>query len=262
MMRALYTAATGMLAQQYNIDTISNNLANVSTAGFRKNNATFQDLIYQVLQAPGAPIGPSVVPTGNSVGLGVKIGSSVKQFTQGTLQQTDNPLNIAIEGNGFFQVTLPDGTVAYTRDGTFTQDSNGAIVTSNGYFLNPQISIPSNAVSVQVQQDGTVDAQIPGQTNQTQIGQITLANFVNPAGLQAVGQNLFVQTNASGAPIVSTPGVNGAGIVQGGYLENSNVAIVSEIVNMIVAQRAYEASSKAVSTSDQMLQTAIAIKQG
>lgn len=261
MMRALYSAATGMQAQQFNLDTISNNLANVNTGGFRANSARFQDLIYQQLQAPGSPVGASVVPIGQDVGLGTKVASSPKIFTQGTLQETDNPLDMAIQGDGFFQVTMPDGTTAYTRDGSFSMDANGTLVTSNGYLLNPQITIPAQATSVTVNSDGTIDAILPGQTNPQQVGQINLARFTNNAGLTPIGQNLFTQTAASGAPTVSQPGVNGAGTLQGGWLENSNVSVVTEIVNMITAQRAYEANSKSITTADQMLQTAVQTKQ-
>ena len=261
MMRALYTGAPGMIAQQYNIDTISNNLANVNTSGFRANQARFQDLIYQTLRAPGAPVGASVVPVGQDVGLGVQVGSSEKIFTQGSLQQTDNPLDIAIEGPGFFQVTLPDGTTAYTRDGSFKEDGNGAVVTANGYFLSPAITIPQNALNVQVATDGTVTAQLPQQTQPVTLGQISLVRFVNPAGLAPTGQNLFVETGSSGTPIVSQPGLNGTGVVQGGYIENSNVSMIQEMVNMIVAQRAYEANSKTVTTAEQMLSTAVQTKQ-
>jgi flagellar basal-body rod protein FlgG len=246
-----------MIAQQYNMDTISNNLANVDTTGFKGNFARFQDLIYQQIQAPGAPVGPSIVPVGQDVGLGVKVGSSEKIFTQGSLQQTANPLDVAVEGDGFFQVTLPDGTTAYTRDGSFKEDANGSVVTADGYFVQPQITIPQNALSVQVGSDGTVTAIVPGSTQPQQLGQLTLARFVNNAGLTPVGSNLLVQTAASGPPIVTQPGLNGAGVLQGGYLENSNVQIVNEIVNMIVAQRAYEANSKAIGAADQMIQTAV-----
>jgi flagellar basal-body rod protein FlgG len=246
-----------MIAQQYNMDTISNNLANVDTTGFKGNFARFQDLIYQQIQAPGAPVGPSIVPVGQDVGLGVKVGSSEKIFTQGSLQQTANPLDVAVEGDGFFQVTLPDGTTAYTRDGSFKEDANGSVVTADGYFIQPQITIPQNALSVQVGSDGTVTAIVPGSTQPQQLGQLTLARFVNNAGLTPVGSNLLVQTAASGPPIVTQPGLNGAGVLQGGYLENSNVQIVNEIVNMIVAQRAYEANSKAIGAADQMIQTAV-----
>ncbi len=261
MMRALYTAATGMIAQQYNIDTISNNLANVNTTGFRGNQARFQDLIYQTMRAPGTPVGPSVVPVGQDVGLGVKVGASEKTFTQGTLQQTSNPLDLAIEGDGFFQVTQPDGTAAYTRDGSFKRDANGSIVTADGYYLNPQITVPANATAVQVGSDGTVTAQIPGQQQPQTLGQINLVRFTNSAGLAPKGQNLFTQTGASGAPTISQPGLNGTGTLQGGYLEASNVSVVSEMVNLITAQRAYEANSKAISTADQMLSTAVQMKQ-
>jgi flagellar basal-body rod protein FlgG len=256
-MRALFSAATGMEAQQFAMDTISNNLANVNTTGFRRNEARFQDLVYQQLDSPGSPVGASVVPVGQDVGLGVKVGSSEKIFTQGTLQETDNPLDLAIQGDGFFQVTRPDGTTAYTRDGAFKRDANGAIVTASGDFLQPQITIPQNAQSLQVGQDGTVTAMVPGSNTPQQLGQIQIARFVNPAGLSpASGGNLYTQTAASGAPIVTQPGLNGAGSLQGGYLENSNVQIVQEIVNMIVAQRAYEANSKSITASDEMLQTA------
>ncbi|HEY8312740.1 MAG TPA: flagellar basal-body rod protein FlgG [Candidatus Baltobacteraceae bacterium] len=261
MMRALYSSATGMEAQQYQMDTISNNLANVNTTGFRRNEARFQDLVYQELRAPGSPVGASLVPVGQDVGLGVKVGSSEKIFTQGTLQQTDNPLDLAIQGDGFFQVTLPDGTTGYTRDGSFKRDANGSLVTADGYFVQPQVTIPQNAQSLQVGQDGTVTAQVPGSSQPQQLGQIQLARFVNPAGLSPIGgHNIYNQTAASGAPIVATAGLNGTGSIQGGYVENSNVQVVQEIVNMIVAQRAYEANSKAISTADQMLQTAVQAK--
>jgi flagellar basal-body rod protein FlgG len=258
MMRALYSAASGMIAQQYNMDTISNNLANVNTTGFKGNLARFQDLVYQQIQAPGAPVGAAIVPVGQQVGLGVKVASSEKIFTQGSLQQTGNPLDVAIEGDGFFQITLPDGTTGYTRDGSFKEDANGAIVTADGYFMSPQITIPQNAISVNIGNDGTVTAQIPGSTQPQTLGQIALARFVNPAGLSPItGNNYYTETAASGAPIVSTPGLNGAGNLQNGYVESSNVQVVNEIVNMIVAQRAYEANSKAIGASDQMLQTAV-----
>jgi flagellar basal-body rod protein FlgG len=261
MMRALYTAASGMSAQQYNIDTISNNLANVNTTGFRQNKARFQDLIYQQLRAPGTPVGGSVIPVAQEVGLGVKIGSSEKLFTQGVIQQTGNSLDVAIEGDGFFQVTQPDGTIAYTRDGSFKRDANGAVVTADGFFLSPQITIPQNATGVNIGQDGTVSATIPGQQQPQTLGQIQLVRFTNAAGLAPKGQNLFTQTGASGAPTISAPGLNGAGSLQSGYIENSNVSVVDEIVNMITAQRAYEANSKAVTTADEMLQTAVNTKR-
>lgn len=262
MMRALYSAASGMEAQQFQMDTISNNLANVNTTGFRRNEARFQDLVYQELRAPGSPVGASVVPVGQDVGLGVKVGSSEKIFTQGNLIQTGNPLDMAIQGDGFFQVTQPDGTTAYTRDGSFKRDANGAIVTADGYFLQPQITIPQNAQQVNIGEDGTVSAQVPGSNLPQQLGQIQLARFVNTAGLSPVGgHNLYTQTAASGAPIVSQAGLNGTGTLQGGYLENSNVQVVQEIVNMIVSQRAFEANSKSISAADEMLQTAVQAKR-
>jgi flagellar basal-body rod protein FlgG len=257
MMRALYSAASGMEAQQFAMDTVSNNLANVNTTGFRRNEARFQDLVYQEMRAPGSPVGASVVPVGQDVGLGVKVGSSEKIFTQGNLEQTDNPLDVAIQGDGFFQVTMPDGTTAYTRDGSFKRDANGAIVTADGYFVQPQITIPQNAQQISIGQDGTVTALVPGSNVPQQLGQIQVARFVNPAGLSPLGgQNLYTQTAASGAPIVTQAGINGAGTLQGGYLENSNVQVVQEIVNMIVSQRAFEANSKSITASDEMLQTA------
>ena len=258
MMRSLYTAASGMIAQQYNMDTISNNIANVNTQGFKQNQARFQDLVYQQIQAPGSPVGASVVPVGQDVGLGVKVASSEKIFSQGSLVQTGNPLDAAIQGDGFFQVTMPDGTTAYTRDGSFKEDPNGAITTAQGYFLQPQITIPQNAVSVSIGVDGTVSAQVPGSQQPQTLGQLQIARFVNNAGLSPIGGgNLYTQTAASGPPIVSQPGLNGAGTLQGGYIENSNVQVVNEIVNMIVAQRAYEANSKSIGAADQMLATAV-----
>lgn len=261
MMRALYTAASGMEAQQYNIDTISNNLANVNTTGFRENDARFQDLIYQTLRAPGTPVGNNVVPVGQQVGLGVQVGSSEKIFTQGTLQQTSNPLDIAIEGDGFFQLTLPDGTTAYTRDGSFSLNANGTIVSSDGYFLQPQITVPANATQVQVATDGTVTALLPGQTQPQTLGQIQLARFVNNAGLAPQGSNNFTQTAASGTPTVSQPGLNGAGTLQSGYIEQSNISVVEQMVGLITAQNAYDANSKSITTADDMLQTAVNMKQ-
>jgi flagellar basal-body rod protein FlgG len=257
MMRSLYTAAAGMNAQQYNMDTISNNLANVDTQGFKSNQARFQDLVYQTLNAPGAPVGASIVPVGQQVGLGVKVSDSEKVFTQGSLVQTSNNLDVAIEGDGFFQITMPDGTTGYTRDGSFKEDANGSIVTAEGYFVQPQITIPQNAISVNIGPDGTVTAQVPGSAQPQTLGQIQLARFVNNAGLSPNGDNLYSETAASGPPIVTTPGLNGAGTLEDGYLENSNVSVVNEMVNMIVAQRAYEANSKAVGAADNMLQTAL-----
>ena len=261
MMRALYTAASGMAAQQFNLDTISNNLANVNTTGFRANLAHFQDESYQTLQAPGSPVGTAILPVGQQVGLGVKISSSEKQFTQGSFTQTSNPIDVAIQGDGFFQVTQQDGTIAYTRDGSFKKDANGALTTADGLYVSPNITVPQNAVSVSVGNDGVVSVQLPGATTTQQVGQLSLARFSNNQGLNPIGNNLFTQTAASGTPIVATPGLNGTGVLQSGYLENSNVSVVTEIVNMITAQRAFEANSKAVTTADQMLSTAVQVKQ-
>jgi flagellar basal-body rod protein FlgG len=240
------------------VNTIANNLANVSTTGFKGNQARFADLIYQTIQAPGSPVtGGTVVPVGQDVGLGVKIGDSEKVFTQGPLQQTGNPFDLAIEGDGFFQITQPDGTIGYTRDGTFKQNANGTLVTAQGLFLQPQITVPANATSVTVGPDGTVTASVPQSTQPQVLGQIQLARFVNNAGLAPLGNNLFSQTAASGAPIISTPGLNGAGQLQEGFIEGSNVQVTNEIVNMIVAQRAYEANSKVLGAADQILATAV-----
>jgi flagellar basal-body rod protein FlgG len=260
MMQALYTAASGMQAQQTNIDTISNNLANVNTTGYRGNLARFQDLIYQELKAPGTPVGNSQTPVGIDLGLGVKVSSNEKIFTQGSLQQTGNPLDVAIQGDGFFQITEPNGQIAYTRDGSFTEDANGQLVTSDGNFLTPNITVPANALQVNIGSDGTVTALIPGQNQPQTLGQIQLVRFVNNAGLSPQGQNLYFQTGASGPPTITTPGLNGAGTLNGGFIEGSNVSVVNEIVNMITAQRAFEANSKAVTTSDEMLQTAVNTK--
>ncbi len=260
MMQALFTAGSGMIAQQFNMDTISNNLANVNTTGFKKNAAHFHDLVYRELQAPGAPIGAAIVPVGQDEGLGTRVASSEKIFTQGSLIQSDNPLDLAIEGSGFFQVTRPDGTTAYTRDGSLKIDNTGALVTANGFLLQPQITVPQNAISVSVGQDGTVSALVPGNTQPQTLGQIQLATFVNPAGLSPVGgDNLYTQTGASGAPTVAQPGANGTGAIQGGFLEGSNVQIVQEITNMILAQRSYEADGKALGAADQMISTAVQI---
>jgi flagellar basal-body rod protein FlgG len=261
MMRALYTAASGMAAQQFNLDTISNNLANVNTTGFRQNLAHFQDQSYQTLEAAGSPVGSQTLPVAQQVGLGVKVGSSEKEFTQGGFTQTSNPTDVAISGNGFFQVTEPNGTIAYTRDGSFKTSSTGSLTTADGYLVSPNITIPTNATSVSVGTDGTVAVTLPGSTATQQVGQLTLATFANPAGLNPIGSNLFNQTAASGSPTVGQPGINGNGTILSGYLENSNVSVVNEIVNMIIAQRAFEANSKAVTSADQMLSTAVQTKQ-
>jgi len=256
-MQALYTASTGMTGQQTRIDVIANNLANMNTSGFKTVQANFQDLVYQTLSAPGttAP-GGTTVPTGVEVGLGTKVGSTDRLFTQGSIVQTQNPLNLAISGNGFFQVTLPDGTIGYTRDGSFQVNGQGQLMTANGYLVQPAITVPQNATGITIGADGTVSATIAGQQNAQQIGQLQLAGFANPNGLAPRGQNLFTATQASGTPLVATAGLQGLGTLQQGYLEQSNVSLVDEMVALIDAERAYEAMSKVVSSGDQMLQMA------
>jgi len=255
MMQSLYTAATGMAAQQLNIDTISNNLANESTTGFKSQRVNFQDLLYQNLKPAGTPTSPETnTPEGLQIGVGVMPVSTQRIFTEGAVQNTNNPLDILITGtSGFFQVTLPNGETAYTRDGSFTQDGNGNIVTANGYFLNPPIQLPADTSSIQITPTGQVEVQVGNSTNSVQIGQLELSTFMNPAGLSAIGNNLFLQTAASGQPITGTPGSVGFSAVQQGSLETSNVDVVTEMVNLIVAQRAYEMNSKSVSTADTML---------
>ena len=254
MIRSLWIARTGLDAQQTQLDVISNNLANVSTNGFKRSRAVFEDLLYQTLRQPGAQSSQQTqIPTGLQLGTGVRPVSTAHIFTQGNLQKTDNTLDIAVQGNGFFQILLPDGTTGYTRDGSFQKDNQGQIVTSDGYPLQPNITIPSNALSVSVGTDGTVSVTQSGSAATTQIGSIQLATFINPAGLQSAGQNLFLETAASGTPTPNTPGSNGAGIVNQGYVETSNVNVAEELVTMIQTQRAYEPNSKVVSTSDAML---------
>jgi len=262
-MQSLYTAATGMSAQQLNIDTISNNLANVSTSGFKKQRVDFQDLLYLNLKPAGTPTSPeSNTPVGLQIGEGVKPVSTQRIFTEGAIQNTNNPLDILIEGDdSFFQVTLPNGETAYTRDGSFNRDGNGNIVTADGYFLDPPVQIPADASLIQINPAGQIMVQIAGSTQQTQVGQIELTRFVNPAGLQAQGHNLFQATAAAGDPIQGTPGSISFPTVQQGSLESSNVDVVTEMVNLIVAQRAYEMNSKAVSTSDDMMMILANMKQ-
>lgn len=253
MIKAMRTAATGMVAQQMNVDNIANNLSNVNTTGFKKSKLEFQDILYQNYRRAGAAsaIG-SQVPVGLSIGYGTRPAASVRQFTTGDMTQTGNPLDIAIRGEGFFQVQQLDGSTAYTRDGAFKLSADGQIVTSDGYYLEPNITIPEDAMSVAIGNDGSIEVLQPGQSQPTQIGQIELARFVNPSGLEAIGQNLLIQTAASGDPITDVPGQTGLGTIDQGYLEMSNVDVVSEMVNMIVAQRSYEVNSKAIQTSDDM----------
>jgi flagellar basal-body rod protein FlgG len=257
MIRSLWTAATGMEAQQLNIDVITNNLANVNTAGFKKSRVDFQDLLYQTLRSAGvADAQGAQVPTGIQVGLGTRPVAIQKIFSQGDLQQTDNPLDLVVEGDGFFQIQMPNGNTAYTRDGGFKLDGQGRLVTSDGYTLTPEVTIPPEATAVNIGSDGTVSISLPGQSAPQEIGNIQLAKFANPAGLMNLGRNLFTQSAASGEPVVDTPGMNGLGTLGSKMIEMSNVKVVEEMVNMITAQRAYEVNSKAIQTSDEMLSTA------
>jgi flagellar basal-body rod protein FlgG len=255
MIRSLWIAKTGMEAQQTQLDTISHNLANVGTNGFKRGHVVFEDLIYQNLRQAGAASSDQTeLPTGLQVGLGVRPVATSRIFTQGNLQQTSNNLDVAIKGQGFFQVQQPDGTTGYTRDGSFQVDANGQLVTNNGYVVQPGITIPANAQSVTIAPDGTVSVSVSGQAAAQTVGQLTIASFVNPAGLDPKGQNLWAETAASGAPAAGQPGSNGLGALQQGYVETSNVNVVEELVAMIQTQRAYELNSKAIQTSDQMLQ--------
>ena len=255
MIRSLWIAKTGLDAQQTQLDVIANNLANVGTAGFKRSRAVFEDLLYQTIRQPGAQSSQQTqLPTGLTLGTGVKPVASEKVFTQGNLQQTGNQLDLAINGQGFLQVQQPDGSTAYTRDGSLHLDNNGQLVTSSGYPLQPALTVPANAIAVTVARDGTVTVTQPGQATPTQVGTIQLATFINPAGLQSQGENLYIETASSGAPTTNTPGTNGLGTLSQGYVETSNVNVVEELVNMIQTQRAYEINSKAVQTSDQMLQ--------
>jgi flagellar basal-body rod protein FlgG len=255
MIRSLWIAKTGMEGQQTKLDAISNNLANVGTNGFKRAGVQFEDLMYQNLRAAGsATTEQTTLPTGLQVGLGVRAASATRNFQQGALQQTGNAFDLAIKGQGLFQISLPDGTTGYTRDGAFQVDANGQLVTNAGYAVQPGITVPANAVSVSVAADGTVSATLPGQTAPQGLGQLQLASFVNPAGLESRGGNLFAETASSGAPQTGAPTANGLGALQSGFVEGSNVNVVEELVSMIATQRAYELNSKAIQTSDQMLQ--------
>ncbi len=254
MMNSLWIAKTGMTAQQTQLDVISHNLANVSTTGFKRNNAVFEDLIYQNLRQVGAnTTEQNQLPTGLHLGLGVRTVATSRNFTQGSLQETKNNLDVAINGNGFFEVTMPDGTLGYTRDGSFQVDAQGRLVTSSGLPVANGITIPPNTLSVSISADGVVSALVSGNTQPQQLGSLAMSNFINPAGLEPVGQNLFKESAASGQPQQGTPGSNGLGFIKQGFLESSNINVVEELVNMIQTQRAYEMNSKAIQTSDQML---------
>lgn len=254
MIRSLWISKTGLDAQQTQLDVISNNLANVSTTGYKRARVAFEDLLYQNVRQAGANTSQQTeLPTGLQLGTGVMPVATPRIFTQGNLQNTGNQFDLAINGRGFFQIQLPDGTTAYTRDGAFHIDADGSLVTSSGFALSPSITVPPTAQSVTIGLDGTVTATLAGQTAPQNIGTVQLASFVNPAGLESRGMNLFVETAASGTPSPNSPGTNGLGLLQQGYLETSNVNVVEELVSMIQTQRAYEINSKAIQTSDQML---------
>ncbi len=254
MIRSLWIARTGLDAQQTSLDVIANNLANTSTNGFKRARPVFEDLLYQTLRQPGAQSSQSTqIPSGLQLGTGVRPISTARIHTQGAPVQTGNDLDVAIDGAGFIQILLPDGTTAYTRDGSFQKDNQGQIVTANGYPIQPSVTIPADALSLTIARDGVVSVTQPGTAATTQIGSLQLATFVNVGGLQSVGENLFLETASSGAPTPSTPGTNGAGIFNQRYVESSNVNVAEELVSMIQTQRAYELNSKVVTTSDQML---------
>lgn len=255
MMRALWVAKTGMEAQQTQLDHISHNLANTATNGYKRSHAVFEDLMYQNLRQSGANSSEQTqLPTGLQAGLGVRAVATSRQFTQGNLQQTNNNLDVAIKGQGFFAIDLPDGTTGYTRDGAFQVDAQGRLVTNNGFVVQPGIGIPATAQSVTIGADGTVSVVMPGESVPRALGQMQMATFVNPAGLEPRGQNLFTETAASGAPTTGAASSNGIGALAQGYVETSNVNAVEELVTMIQTQRAYELNSKAIQTADQMLQ--------
>lgn len=262
MMRSLYTATTGMLGQQLQIDTVSNNIANVNTTGYKKQRAEFNDLFYQVLQYAGTATSETTMsPTGIEVGVGVRTGAINKLFSQGHPKETQNNLDVAITGAGFFQIELPDGTVAYTRSGSFKLDNEGNIVNSEGYRLIPNIQVSPNATQINIGTDGTVSVIEAGNTATNVIGQIEIANFINPAGLHGLGDNLYINTSASGDPQVGVAGAEGRGLLRQGFLELSNVKLVEEMTDLITGQRAYEANSKSIQTADSMLQTVNNLKR-
>lgn len=262
MIRALFTAATGMIAQQLNLDVIANNLANVNTTGFKKSKADFQDLMYQVLQEPGVSTSQQgVSPTGIQVGLGVRPASVSKLFSEGDFESTNNPLDVAIEGDGFFQVTLPSGETAYTRSGAFKLNQDGTLVTADGFEITPTITVPPDALGITISTDGIVTVRQPNVATPTEVGQLQTVRFQNPAGLRAMGRNLFQETESSGTPTTGNPGENGFGTLAQGFLESSNVSVVEEIVQMVTGQRAYEANSKVIQTADAILSTAINVKR-
>ena len=262
MLRALFTGATGMQAQQLNVDVIANNLANVSTIGFKKSRADFQELLYETIIPAGAPSAQgNEIPTGLQIGAGVRPASTSRIFTEGEFKRTDNELDVAIEGDGFFQVTLPTGETAYTRSGAFKVNSTGAVVTSEGFLISPNVTIPTTALNITISTDGTVSVINAGTTAPAQVGQLQLVKFQNPAGLSSQGRNLLLETTASGTPITGTPGLQGFGTLAQGFIENSNVQVVDELVGLIESQRAYEINSRTVQTADEMLRTVSDLKR-
>jgi flagellar basal-body rod protein FlgG len=255
MFSSLWVAKTGLDAQQTRMDAISNNLANANTTGYKSSRASFQDLVYQNVRQPGGQTTEQTqAPSGLMLGTGVRVVGNEKLFTQGNIEQTGNSLDVAVQGRGFLQVTMPDGSIAYTRDGSLHMDQNGQIVTANGYAVDPAVSIPANAQSITIGSDGTISVSLPGQAATQQIGTVQLADFINPAGLQPNGDNLYLETASSGSPQIGQPGLNGLGTLAQGALESSNVNVVEQMVDMIETQRTYEMNSKAVSAADSMLQ--------
>lgn len=255
MNQALWIAKTGLDAQQTRMEVVSNNIANVNTTGFKRERAVFEDLLYQNVRQVGAnSTQDTQLPSGFSLGTGVRVVATEKLHSQGNLVNTDNPFDLAVQGKGFFQILMPDGSLAYTRDGSFQINQDGQLVTSSGYEVQPSITVPEGALSVTIGSDGTVSALLPGSTAPTQIGSLQLTDFINPAGLQAVGQNLLIESGSSGAPQTGTPGLNGLGTLTQGAVESSNVNVAEELVNMIETQRAYEMNSKAIQSADQMMQ--------
>lgn len=262
MDKSLQIAASGMQAQKLTIDVIANNLANVNTHGYKRSNLEFQDLLYETIKAAGEATGSQEMrPTALQVGNGTRVIATQRSFHSGSIEATDNPLDLAIEGDGFFQVRMPDGNLAYTRAGSFKLTADGTIVTADGYILEPEITIPEDTREIVVTKDGQIQALLQGETEASPLGQLELARFINPAGLEAVGQNLFRETAASGTPFVGNPGEDGLGLVHQGYLETSNVDVVQEMVRMIEAQRAYELNSKSVKTSEDMFRTVSQLKR-
>ncbi len=261
-MQSLYTASTGMLGMQTQSDTTANNIANVNTIGFKKSRAEFADLMYKVMEYAGTSTSDvTKSPTGIEVGLGVRATAINKIFSEGSLKQTDNQLDMAVTGRGFFKLELPDGSEVYSRNGAFKVDENGSIVNSDGYRLVPEVVIPPDATNVSIGTDGTVSVVQPGQAQATQVGQVTLTNFINPAGLHSMGDNLYLETDSSGQPVEGTPGIDGLGVLRQGFVELSNVELVVELTDLITGQRAYDSNSKVITTSDEMLQTVNNLKR-